>query len=149
MKTFFHELDIGRITDMVMIIDIDGTITSDSDFNLSPRASEKIDQLSRQNRVLLLSNKKNHVRGKLLAEKLEVEYIETNHRKPNQKILQDINSLQNRPIVVIGDKFLTDGLFAKSIGAKFIKVKRITSSQENIAKKLVYLIDDILSRIFI
>lgn len=149
MRLFFHELDIKGIINMVVIIDIDATIAGDSSLTVSPRASEKIDQLSRHNRVLLLSNKKNRLRNKLLAETLEVEYIETKYRKPNKKILQDINNLQNRPIVVIGDKFLTDGLFAKSIGAKFIKVKRITSSQENIAKKLVYLIDDILSRIFI
>jgi|CryGeyStandDraft_7_1057128.scaffolds.fasta_scaffold02182_7 predicted HAD superfamily phosphohydrolase YqeG len=149
MRFFFHELDIKEIMNMVVIIDIDATLTDNSSFSISPEVSEKISRLSKHNRVLLLSNKKSGLRNKLLAEKLKVECIETKYCKPNKKILQNIDNLQERPIIVIGNKFLTDGFFTKSIGAKFIKIKRITSPQENIVNRLTYLIDDVLSRIFI
>jgi predicted HAD superfamily phosphohydrolase YqeG len=46
--------------------------------------------------------------------------------------------------LVIGDKFLTDGLFAKNIGGKFIKVQRKVFGQESLLAKLVNFIDDIL-----
>jgi len=121
MRFFFHELDIKEIMNMVVIIDIDATLTDNSSFSISPEVSEKISRLSKHNRVLLLSNKKSGLRNKLLAEKLKVECIETKYCKPNKKILQNIDNLQERPIIVIGNKFLTDGFFTKSIGQSLSK----------------------------
>ena len=51
---------------------------------------------------------------------------------------------RSKELLVIGDKFLTDGLFAKNIGAEFIKAKRKISGQESILIKLINLFDDLL-----
>ncbi len=48
--------------------------------------------------------------------------------------------------VVIGDKYISDGLFAVNIGATFKRVSRVLSGKENLSIKFSYLIDDIFGK---
>jgi predicted HAD superfamily phosphohydrolase YqeG len=75
-----------------------------------------------------------------------VHYLKTGFRKPSRRILEHSTDVEMGKILVIGDKFLTDGLFAKNIGADFIKVKRLSSPCESWLLKIVYLFDDLLYR---
>ncbi|MBA4320200.1 MAG: hypothetical protein C0412_17520, partial [Flavobacterium sp.] len=95
------------------------------------------------NCVFLCSNKKIHARGIQFSELLKIKCLHTPHRKPNRKIINYVGNANNyKGITVIGDKFLTDGLFAKNIKGEFIKVKRIVSNKERLFVKVINRIDD-------
>jgi hypothetical protein len=51
------------------------------------------------------------------------------------------------PIVVIGDKYLTDGRFANNVKATFVKVRRIIGTTEGLNVRIAYWIDDLMYRI--
>jgi len=72
---------------------------------------------------------------------LGLKIADMKHKKPSKKILETIHVKNPRRIVVIGDKFLTDGLFAKRIGAKFLMVKRKLSFNEPLLVKAINFID--------
>ena len=46
-------------------------------------------------------------------------------------------------LIIIGDKILTDGLFARHIGATFIKVERYKSKKDRLITKIIYRLDDL------
>lgn len=112
----------------VIFLDVDGTLRPDGDQEMSPEVLKKLAELKAGNEVNLTSNKGNKT------------------KKPSRRAAEGVD-LKGKKAVVIGDKFLTDGLFAKNIGAEFIKVKRKISGRESFFIKLTYLIDDIVSGI--
>mgnify|MGYP002813994512 CR=1 FL=1 len=73
---------------------------------------------------------------------------DTDLRKPSKNILELVDESPFKDKLVIGDKFLTDGLFAKNIGAEFTKVARIESENDRFYIKFLYWIDDLASKIF-
>ena len=82
-------------------------------------------------------------RNRAIAEVLGVSLIENKHRKPNSRALGGIIP-QYKKMVVVGDKVLTDGLFALSIGATFIHISpRVTDRAESLADKIFNATDDI------
>ena len=127
MERFFSEIDVSDITDAIIFLDVDGTLTPDHNSAIPQNALRKITEVKQKNQVILLSNRN----------------LKFSHRKPRKKILESINH-KDKSLVVIGDKFLTDGLFAKNIGARFIKVRRLVAPQENILNRTIYFTDDIL-----
>lgn len=124
---FFEELETPW-SGAVIFLDVDGTLRPDGDQKMSPEVLKKLDELRARNEVLLTSNKENRA------------------KKPSRKAAEGVNTA-GRKAIVIGDKFLTDGLFAKNIGAEFIKVGRKTSGNESLFVKITYLIDDLVSAI--
>jgi len=143
----FEDTNIGELKEYVIFLDIDGTIASDSDNEVTEKTLEQIAKLKNDNHLYLCSNSRNHERNRQVADIVKAEYIDTDLKKPSKKILNvvDHDSFQKR--LVIGDKFLTDGLFAKNIKAEFIKVKRISSDKDRAYIKLLYWIDDIIWKI--
>jgi len=140
---FFFELDINHINGKIILLDIDGTLTNDGSYVISERVVEKIQLLKRKNKIYLCSNKKNHNRNQKIADIVGVSYLWTNWRKPSKKIISSLSEHERGgPFVVIGDKFLTDGILAYRFGADFIKVKRITSGKESFLIKMVNKLDD-------
>lgn len=144
---YFKQLDISKIKQTLILLDIDGTLINDDDHELDDQTIGMIQQLKQDNQVYLCSNSRNHERNLKVAELAETDYIHTDLRKPDKKILNLIDHSQFKKKWVIGDKFLTDGLFAKNIGAEFLKVRRITSGKDRLYIRFLYWIDD-LARVF-
>jgi predicted HAD superfamily phosphohydrolase YqeG len=109
---------------------------------------KQISELKKHNDIVLCSNRNDHNRNGQVAGLTKVPYLHTNLRKPSKRILQLIKNQDKKPLMVIGDKFLTDGLFARGIKAKFIKVKRLTSHRDGLLTQLVYGLDNLAFKLF-
>lgn len=145
-EDLFSELNVEGLENHLIFLDIDGTLTNDNNHQLNNALLNKIKSLSVKNKVYFCSNKNNCDRNKSLSEKAGIPCLDNTHKKPSGKILELVENKDNWPILVIGDKFLTDGLFAKNIGAKFIKVKRITDQNDSVFNRALYFIDDFFSK---
>lgn len=143
----FEDLDVSKIEGYVIFLDIDGTIICDDKSNIEQNIVDKVSKLKKRNRIYLCSNSHNHKRNRKVANIVKVEYINTDIKKPSKKILNIAKVCLDDKKLVIGDKFLTDGLFAKNISAEFIKVKRIISNNDGRYIKFLYWIDDLISKI--
>ncbi len=139
---FFHELDVSGIRDVIVILDIDGTLVCSSKKEINKNVIRIIEKLQKQNIVYIFSNNYNGKRSRKIAANLNLPYIESPHKKPSRKILKYIDV--TCPIVAIGDKYLTDGLFAQFIGAKHIYIKRYKCKGDSILDKIACFIDDII-----
>jgi len=142
----FEFLDTQPIIASTIILDIDGTITPDAKSEISPGVLGAIQSLANRNKVYLFSNHQNGVRNRALAQRLGLEYIDTPHRKPSRKVLGGMPMChKTRPMIIIGDKILTDGLFASRIGARFIRVARVLSSSDPKLVRLAYFLDNMIA----
>ena len=142
MEVYFKELNITGWSGKTIIVDIDGTITTDGSSDIDPLVLEKVQAMSISNSIFLFSNKKLIERDNEVANKLNATLLKSPFKKPSKKVINELPENLKNNLVVIGDKVLTDGFFAKNIGAEFVKVKRLTSKDSNFKTKLIYLIDD-------
>ncbi len=140
---FFEELEIDKLRGYVIFLDIDGTITVDNQVAVAKKVLDKIADLKQKNEVYLCSNSRNRLRNEQIAQLTGLMYLNTDLKKPSKKILNLAEKSCSKKRLVIGDKFLTDGIFAKNIQAEFIKVKRIVSGSESLYIKFLYGIDDL------
>ncbi|MBN2087299.1 hypothetical protein JW758_03045 [Candidatus Peregrinibacteria bacterium] len=145
--TLFKNLNTDTIKDCLILLDIDGTIAEDDQLEVSDENMVIIDKLKKMNQVHLCSNSRNHKRNKTIADYAGITYLDTDIRKPSKKILDLIEHSAFTRRLVIGDKFLTDGLFAKNIKADFIKIDRITSKNDRLYIKFLYWIDNLICKI--
>lgn len=136
-------IDPDSLRGYLVFIDIDGTLTVDGGSKVASPIQVWVKNLASVARVHLISNRKDHHRNTRIAQMLGVFYLETGLRKPNPEIFKQISGSFAIPCIVIGDKCLTDGLFAKKIGAKFLKVRRMVGPRESIFIRFLYFIDDI------
>lgn len=144
---FFEDLAIN-CCNKIIFLDIDGTLLPDSECLLSDRIVEAINTLAKNNEIHLCTNSRNHGRNKKIEKQLHLKIINLEHKKPNFKILQTVCLNSNKQFVVIGDKFLTDFLFAKNIKADFLMVRRKLSRKESTKIKFYNTIDDICYYLF-
>ena len=138
---FFHDVCTDAIGDSVVILDIDGTLTCSSSTFISDKVREKIMDLQKMNTVYIFSNNYDGERSRIIAHDLDLPYIEAPHKKPNRKILNYIEK-GTSPVVTIGDKFLTDGLFAHFSCATHIRVRRYRCSADSVWDRLACVFDD-------
>jgi predicted HAD superfamily phosphohydrolase YqeG len=138
----FSQLDTSTIKGNLIILDIDGTLAADASSNVSGEIIKKVKELNINNEIVLCSNRNNHKRNEAVAAKVGVKYLHTNIRKPRLGILKTLQNPHKKPLLVIGDKTMTDGWFAKRIGGKFVKVKRISSKRDSLIAKLIHALDD-------
>ncbi|MDP2624836.1 MAG: HAD-IIIA family hydrolase [Candidatus Peregrinibacteria bacterium] len=149
MRTkFFFDLGVEDLKNKLIILDIDGTLTHDRLAKLEDKTVAKVQELKKHNEIYLCSNRNNHDRNKQVAKEVGVEYLHTNIRKPRKGIMALVPNHEGKDLLVIGDKFLTDGLFARRIGGKFIKVKRIASPNDRLTTRTINWIDDLISKFF-
>jgi 4-hydroxybenzoate polyprenyltransferase/predicted HAD superfamily phosphohydrolase YqeG len=141
MKKHFEDIDFSGITDSLVFIDLDGTLVTDHTTDISENVLLVIKNLARSNTVIIATNGSFENASKI-ASLAGVVAIKT--LKPSTRSLA-IYLKKNKKRVVIGDKFLTDGIFAKLIGAKFIKVVRKVSKKDSFISKFFYTIDDLVS----
>jgi len=140
---FFAELDVSALRDCLVALDIDGTLGPHGCEELAPGILQQIAILVvGGNLVRLVSNNTDSGRAKRLAAILGVEVAESAHYKPDPRALGDVpEHLKERPLVVIGDKVLTDGRFAKRLGARFYKVKIVRSDDDPWSVRTHYALD--------
>ena len=128
-----------------ILLDIDGTLLADGD-DIVPRYIVETVSLMKENHIVfLVTNSGKIARRESVSEQLGVSCVKSRYKKPNPKIIEKISMDTEKPVVVIGDKMLTDGLFARYIEAEFLLVERITSRRDRFLIKLSYLIDDACS----
>ncbi len=139
---FFKQLSVDHIHNHTIILDIDGTLVADGEHSLDQETINKVELLKKHNNVFLSSNKRDDKRNNHFAELLGILFISKHHRKPSKKVIEEIPEEFRKDYVVIGDKYLTDGLFAHNIKGEFIKVKRVMTGKEDWKTKLVYRLDD-------
>lgn len=137
-------LDTSTISDAIIILDIDGTITSTRLSYISPEIRATIDALKKTNDVFVFSNNVDNERNLTVADDLDLPYLNSSASKPFPKVIEALSNPHHKPIIVIGDRWLTDGWFAHNIGARFIKVCRVTDPEDGLIFKIVYFIDDAL-----
>ncbi len=142
LDIFFHELNVDDIYNMTVILDIDGTLVCSSEKKVNKAVIKIIRKLQEQNALYIFSNNYNWKRSREIANDLSLPYINSPHKKPNKKILKYIDA--TCPIVVIGDKYLTDGLFAQFIEAKHIYIKRYRCKKDSMLDKFTCFLDDLV-----
>lgn len=147
---FFHQITTDTINHSVVILDIDGTLTCSSMCDIDDNVVRVIRNLQKTNTVYIFSNNYNGARSRDIAQKLQLPYIEAPHKKPNKKILDYIDA-GTSPVIAIGDKYLTDGLFAHFIHAHHIRVRRYRCDADSVLDRLACFFDDgiyILAKFF-
>ncbi len=140
---FFHELETKDIINSTVILDIDGTLTCSSKTIIEKRVIDKITELQKNNSVYVFSNNYDGKRSRKIAKSIQLPYIESPYKKPNKKVLHYIDE-EICDVIAIGDKYLTDGLFAQFAKAEHIRVKRYQCREDSIFDKLACLLDDIM-----
>ncbi len=138
----------GIKTPSTVLLDIDGTVISDGETTVCESVFGLIrDLVVRGNDVVLVSNSRRPGRVESIANQLGVRYVLSSMKKPNKKLLLDIDFDKSNRLVVVGDKFCTDGLFARRCGAEFVHVKRKTDRKDRISILIGYYLDDMLWRV--
>lgn len=144
-KNNFSELNSDTVgNDNLIFLDIDGTVANDGKHFINEKILEKITELSKSNEIYFCSNNNNCERFDKITLATGVACLNIPHKKPNVKILKFIKNDNSLPFLVIGDKFLTDGLFAIRIGARFVMVRRLRSKDDSFLVKVIYLFDDVV-----
>ncbi|MDP3645611.1 MAG: decaprenyl-phosphate phosphoribosyltransferase [bacterium] len=139
----FTELNPRAFEGAVVIVDIDGTITNDRNPAVELSAKHQLRAFATYAHVYLCSNGHDTGRFRELARDTGTTYLETLFKKPDIRILESIPNRAGKRLFVIGDKQLTDGRFAKKIGAVFIQTARITHSSDRATVMLTYALDDL------
>jgi predicted HAD superfamily phosphohydrolase YqeG len=138
---FFKDLDFSPLRGKTVVVDIDGTLVADGGETPEPEAAAALQNLARQSKVYLFSNKRNSARNLRISRALGVKLLPAAGRKPFSKIAENV--YETKIDWVIGDKVLTDGMWARKIGAKFIRVRRICSPDDGLAAKIACALDDL------
>ena len=129
----------------LVILDVDGTLVPDCGRAASEAVVRKVMDLKRRgNEIRLCSNSRRSdyaERLALLGAQLDVGLCPAPSRKPSKFALSGLE-LGSRALVVIGDKDLTDGLLARRVGARFIKVRRKLDPADRLSSKLANLFDN-------
>jgi predicted HAD superfamily phosphohydrolase YqeG len=137
-------------TNAMVILDVDGTLVPDCGRAASEAVVRKVlDLKERGNEIRLCSNSRRSdyaERLTALGAQLEVDICPVPSRKPSTFALSGLD-LRGRKVVVIGDKDLTDGLLARRIGARFIKVRRKLDPADRFVSRLANLFDNLFGPI--
>lgn len=147
MHPHFSQLRDRDLHDMMVIIDIDGTLACSGSREMTEDVRATMRELCAHNDVYLFSNSVKYGRNHALAEEFGIPLIRTVWRKPLPWGIRQIRpESRTKPRAVIGDRVLTDGLFARAIGAEFIQVQRLTCAHDGWLTRCVYWSDDVAAR---
>lgn len=151
MNFFFKETNLSSVKDSFVVLDVDGCLVPDKGNILDSETVERVRFLTHnRNEIVIISNHKDHIRNKNIASSLGVRYLETELKKPDFRLVKNIKRLnhKNLPVVVIGDKYLTDGVLALILKSSFIRVRHLPNDiAESLITKVSYWIDDTVYKI--
>jgi predicted HAD superfamily phosphohydrolase YqeG len=130
----------------LVALDVDGTIVPDSGSRVSAAVLAQVHALKAAgNEIQLCSNSRRGDYAARLADiasQLGVVVCPVLFRKPSMLAIEKLER-KGRALVVIGDKDLTDGLLARRVGARFIKVRRKIDPADRLSSRVANLIDDV------
>jgi HAD superfamily phosphatase (TIGR01668 family) len=130
----------------LVALDVDGTIVADGEDSASPAVLAQVRALKAAgNEVQLCSNgRRSDYAARLdrLAAQLEIAVCPVRFRKPSIAAIAALER-KGRALIVIGDKDLTDGLLARRVGARFIKVRRKLDPADRLSSRMANLIDTV------
>lgn len=136
-----EDVEVDRILNKTIIIDIDGTIVGDGSHHPSRAVITCINQLKQNNTVYFSTNSRDMERNEKIAFYLPSPIIRSRYRKPSTRSLESIEVKGD--LIVIGDKYITDGLLAKRMGGEFIKIRHLLSGRERLIVLISYWLDDL------
>lgn len=130
------------ISGYLILLDIDGVLMADGENKIPETVKEHVMQLKQVNDIRIVSNTFRAYRCEYSSRELQIPWVKNPHKKPSKKILSYIQD-SKKPMIVIGDKFLTDGIFASRIGAESVLLKRRVAKTDRILIKFTYILDDL------
>ncbi len=138
-REYKNFLDLDLVLEgKTIFLDVDGTIVSDKNILIDEVISNKIKTLISKNDVYICSN------GSPRNAFNMAEIFGCKNIKVLKPFTFGIDKDKFKNVVVIGDKFLTDGLFAYFLGGDFIKVNHIKSTSDKFLIKFSYKFDDFI-----
>lgn len=143
-RKYFEE-SVDHIQGSTVLLDVDGTLLPDGYFDIDPRVQEVVEKLLRSNSIYLVSNGKNSARVGQLAQQLGVVVAPAGAPagKPRLSSVQGIPT--DKPFVVVGDMFITDGLLARRLRAPFVRVVTKHPTKRAFHLRFSHFIDDVVS----
>jgi 4-hydroxybenzoate polyprenyltransferase/predicted HAD superfamily phosphohydrolase YqeG len=122
-----------------VIIDIDATLVPDKSEVLPQKARDLLRTMAQAAQVVFLSSNGSAERTKRFANESGVQVL-VGARKPWLRLPKEFPTGE---IIVIGDKWITDGLLAARIGASFMQVARERNNEEQFLTRLAFSFDDL------
>lgn len=139
----FTDLNPDYFAGALVIVDVDGTITHDAASTVDPVAEAKLIEIARTSEVYLFSNGPDTARTRIMADSLlGVRSLDSSFKKPDKRVMESVENPAGKRLVVIGDKYLTDGRFARNIAAEFVQVARVHGASERLFITGLYFLDD-------
>lgn len=138
--TRFIEIDEQALAGATLFVDVDGTLVADRVRVLDLGTREKLRRLASACRLYLCSNG-SPVSAREFAKETGADSLAVFKPLPGKA------RGAFRPgerAVVIGDKYLTDGIFAGLLGAEFIRVDRVVAPTDGLFARITYLLDGVV-----
>lgn len=146
-RSFFKDLPEARLQDRIVILDVDGTLVGDGEDDMDEDTKQKLTLLSQSAQVYLFSNANRAERLRKLVENTNVHVVVSPHKKPNPRVLDSVPALSNSTRVVIGDRYLTDGLLAILTHSEFMCTRRVRTHRERLFVRFLYLLDALFGKV--
>lgn len=134
----FPELDLSGRKRSFVVIDTDGTIVPDGTETAADETLAALKRITGRHETRLTSNRRDAGRNERIAMRAGIRYVRG--RKPFRALAETLKE-ENQgglPIMVIGDRWLTDGLLAMRLEGEFIPVRPIRSSEEPFGTRFAY-----------
>jgi predicted HAD superfamily phosphohydrolase YqeG len=145
-ELLYFEQHAFDFRDSLVALDVDGTIVADSEDSVSATVLAQVRALKAAgNEIQLCSNSRRPDYGarlNRLAAQLEITVCPVPFRKPSISAVAALDR-KGRSLIVIGDKDLTDGLLARRVGARFIKVRRKLDPADRLSSRIANLFDTV------
>lgn len=140
------EISDLNIVDSTILLDIDGVLMADGEDSIRKNILSYVEELLANNDIWIVSNTFDDSRKEHVGKLLNARWVDTHLKKPSKKILDHIERDPRKPLVVIGDKLITDGWFAHRIGAQGLIIKdRLVSKHDSLVARVSYMLDDVVS----
>lgn len=139
------EKSIEHIHHSTVLLDIDGTLLPDGHVVVDPEVGEAVEYLKKDNVVFLLTNGSDKERVEGLAESLGVPVAPVGVPAGKPRLSAVVGIPTDRPLVVVGDKLVTDGILARRLGVSFVWVSTKHREKRTLFSYLSHFIDDVVS----
>ena len=138
MRRHFLKTDYKSLSGNFVVIDIDGTLVYDGSETIDAETVHAVRAIAKNNTVCIASNKEDTIRNARVAHAVSLPYVYG--KKPYKKLVSALRRMNTAklPFVVIGDRYLTDGLLALRLAGRFIAVRPLRTRKESLRIRLSY-----------
>lgn len=130
----------------LVILDVDGTLVADGEEIVPEESRAALIALASRADVYVCSNGRRGERLSKIVVGTGAHVLETPFRKPDPRVLGSIDRAGRR-VVVVGDKYLTDGLLAVRTHAVFYRVRALRRFPEPWKVTLTLVLDATVGRL--